>query len=682
MKKNEIEISSSFKKQTRSAIAAIALFIIVFIIIILFSVTLTAVCIYSGYSLINSYISLLTIALGIGVSSLGIIVLFFIFKFIFKPNNIDKSHLEEVFEKDEPHFFEVIHDIASKAGTPPPKKIYISHEVNASVFYDSSFWSMFFSIKKNLHVGLGLINGLHQDEFKAIISHEFGHFSQKTMKVGSYVYYVNEIIFNLLYDNESYQNTVNKWGNISGFLGIFTFISSIIIEGIKWVLGKMYEIVNKSYLGLSREMEFHADQVAAQITGNNPVTTSLLRTSLIDHSLNEVLAIYDKKFNDNIKSDNIFEEQFYVMNFLSEKENIKTQNYLPNITPHHLNKFNKSKLIIEDQWSSHPSTEERIEKLSTIHNTKSLNEKNRANDLFSDINSVQVKITGKLFSNIPYKEQVKTNSLSDFKSEYETEYLNNSFSTIYNNYYDNKAPIIFDFNNRSNDDIINSDNLFSDKKVNLIYSEIAIKEDIETINNIFNKVIKIKSFDYDGKKYKRKESKLLLTKLNIELSETTKKIKQNDILIFDYLMQIEKENSSSELQNLYKQFFDFDKEYDENVSLFNNISKKLDFINYPTPFEVIKSNFSSIRALEFKIKKNITALRKNELLINEFTDEINENFDLYLKQEWVYFFNEKYKDENLEILHTALHFYLHLLSREYFIHKKALLDYQEKFLTK
>jgi Zn-dependent protease with chaperone function len=58
---------------------------------------------------------------------------------------------------------------------------------------------MFLPIKKNLQIGIGLMNSLTQDELKAVLAHEFGHFSQKSMKIGSYVYYANQVIHNLYF---------------------------------------------------------------------------------------------------------------------------------------------------------------------------------------------------------------------------------------------------------------------------------------------------------------------------------------------------------------------------------------------------------------------------------------------------------------------------------------------------
>jgi hypothetical protein len=128
--------------------------------------------------------------------------------------------------------------------------------VNASVFYDSSFWSMFLPIQKNLTIGMGLINTTTKQELKAILSHEFGHFSQRSMKVGSYVYNVNQIIFNLVNDDESYRNSVEKFASVSGYFSIFAALAFFFTGKIKWILVKMYNFVNIRHMALSEKWSF------------------------------------------------------------------------------------------------------------------------------------------------------------------------------------------------------------------------------------------------------------------------------------------------------------------------------------------------------------------------------------------------------------------------------------------
>lgn len=93
---NEIKISPEFKTQTTKAVLSIALFIFIYLIMLVLALGLTALCVYGGIMLIVIRPMFITFALGIGLASLGILVLFFLLKFIFKSHKIDRSHLIEI----------------------------------------------------------------------------------------------------------------------------------------------------------------------------------------------------------------------------------------------------------------------------------------------------------------------------------------------------------------------------------------------------------------------------------------------------------------------------------------------------------------------------------------------------------------------------------------------------------
>lgn len=95
-----------------------------------------------------------------------------------------------------------------------------------------------FTCKKNLQIGLGLINTVSQTELKAILAHEFGHFSQKSMKIGSYVYNVNHIIYNTIYEDTSYNNFIQKFASFSNVTYLAASIVIKFINGIQWILKK------------------------------------------------------------------------------------------------------------------------------------------------------------------------------------------------------------------------------------------------------------------------------------------------------------------------------------------------------------------------------------------------------------------------------------------------------------
>ncbi len=679
-----IEVSNNFKKMTTKAIISIALFLIVYILLLFLAIVLTILSVVGGFYIVAAKPMAITLGLGIGLASLGFFILAFLFKFIFKKHKIDRSHLTEITEKTEPKLFKFISDIVEEVETDFPKKIYLSTDVNASVFYDSSFWSMFFPIKKNLQIGLGLVNTITEQEFKAIMAHEFGHFSQKSMKVGSYVYNVNQVIFNMLYDNESFDKMIQKWANISGYFSIFVVIAVKIIGGIQWILKKMYDFININYLALSREMEFHADEVAANVAGFLPLKESLLRMDLADHSYNSVINFYENKLSENIKSENLYKEQNYVLNFLANESELPFKNSLPLVSSIDLSKFNKSKLIIKDQWASHPSTDERISNLERLNITKQNTIQESANSLFLSIETLQQNLTNKLFSFVENADKLSSIKIDDFKTEYNQNYEKSTFNKVYNGYYDNKNPNYFELNQ---EDILktkqNIEFFFNKENIDMIYDFIALENDKNTLKNIENKVFTIKTFDYDGQKYKAKEASLLIPKIEKEKENLNIKITSNDVEIYSYFYHLAKEKGlETELKSKYIAFFKNDKEHDKKSELYFNLLNATEFVSNVTPFEQIKSNFNNLKKLEKELKKEITNILENELYKSELTELIKENFDKYLKENWVYFTNDKYIDYELQILFKSINDYSYLISRGYFLIKKDLLNFQTELLTK
>ena len=503
------------------------------------------------------------------------------------------------------------------------------------------------------------------------------------MKVGSYVYNVNQIIFNMLYDNEGYDRAIQNWANASGYFAIFVIVAVKIVQGIQWILRKLYEFVNKNYLGLSREMEFHADEIAANVTGFEPLKNSLLRMNISDYSFNQVMSYYEAKISENTKSKNVFAEQTFLLSYFAQQDDLPLVDGLPKVTLEDLNKFNKSKLVIKDQWASHPSTEERIEYLEKTELTSEVIDTSLAMSLFENSQELQEQLTEKMFSEVKYEESPATHTLAQFQTDFRTEFEKNVFSKRFNGYYNDKNPIAFDVNNVGQDDLPPSfEVLFDDDTVNEVYEALALENDISILQQMADGAVKIKTFDYDGKKYKRKEAGELVKNLQGQLDALTEKIKQNDIAIFQFFQKLEKDQAVAQtLAELYTNFFEYDKEYEDKIGIYSTISEKLQFVSQTTPFNDIRDNFNALRATERTLKESIKVIMADEKYTSEMTTEIKDNFEEYLAKHLEYFGNERYFDSNLEILFKALNNYAFLLTKGYFLNKKEILDYKLSMLN-
>jgi len=119
----------------------------------------------------------------VGITS-GVFCLFLV-KGLFKWQRSGPELRVEITEKDQPVLFAFIRRLCQDTRAPFPHRVFLTPDVNAAVFYNRSFLSLILPTPKNLLIGLGLINRLNLSEFKAVLAHEFGHFSQNSMKLGS-----------------------------------------------------------------------------------------------------------------------------------------------------------------------------------------------------------------------------------------------------------------------------------------------------------------------------------------------------------------------------------------------------------------------------------------------------------------------------------------------------------------
>lgn len=681
MYENALKPSENFRKMARKSVNAILLFALTYILLIVAAIGLTIACAFGGIMLIAAKPMFLTLMIGGGLICFGVLILVFLVKFVFKENKIDRSHLTPITKEEQPELFQMIEEIVQEVGTDFPKKVYLSSEVNASVFYDSSFWSMFVPVRKNLLIGVGLMNTISVDEFRAILGHEFGHFSQKSMRVGSYVYNVNQIIYNMLYDNEGYNNFVQHIAGVSSYLAIFVVMATKIAEGIQYILKKMYAIVNLNHLALSREMEFHADAVAASVTGSQALITSLLRLHIADHALNNVFNFYNLKIKANEKTNNIYPQQRFVMNFFAGEQRITFDNGLPMISEEHYHKFNRNKLVLKDQWASHPSTKDRIENLQKLNFPAKNSQSGVAVDLLLNRDEVLSQITKKLFDAVNYSQTPVIADEHQFEKEFLQDRNLKSFDRLFNDYYDYRSPYTA-FDDSAFEQTIASvemtaTDFFNDSRLNLIYEKDGVVTDLDTLKQLAGGTTEIKTFDYDGKRYTIEDCEALIQYLNTELEQQEAQLKELDTQIFNYFIAISaKQNNLATLKSLYENFKEIAERLDSQGDVHNKIANAASFMHTSTPFEVIEQNLIVLKKEELSFKEQLLSLMESSVYQEFITEEVREKINHYLSNKYSYFAGKTYFDMQVDDLFYAIEQFAKIINDTNFNAKKRLLDFQ------
>lgn len=608
---------------------------------------------------------------------MAIVFLIFIWMFFFRKSTVDRSGWLEISEEDQPKLFELIKSISMQIETNFPQKVYLGAGVDAMVFYDSNFKNLLFPSKENLMIGLGLVNSMSESELKAILAHEFGHFTQRGLNVYSYVYIENLVIYKMLIDEEYYQSLILKFTTFSGRFGWIVVIYS---RFIRWILRKAYEIVSKSYMALSREMEFHADEISAKVAGSAPATTALLRTGLASDSFNYIWQFYYNRVSENLKSENVYPQHQYVMNKYAVRYGVNIANDLPQVTKEIISRFNRSKLVIINQWASHPTIDDRIKRLDELK-IDSIISVDSAWKLFVNPDDIQKVLTEKLFRYWQFPEAPVNLSFEEFKQKYNEDAGKHTFSKKYNHFYELRDISRFDLkqaiDRQKESSFNNFSEIYTGKNVDFIHQFSGLDMDLKTVESISKKEIPIDSFEYDGEKYSSQQSKELLDRLIKQHEVIYKEVNELDTKIFIFFYKLSKLSGRQEqLVKYYETYFYFLNEDKSNLQIYLDLINSMQFIYRVHSFNQIKIKLGEMKVKEDIFRERMKNILKDEKYQQIITPEQKEKFKAYLKKELSYFDEQKYNQETLKILEEAIYQFYELGSRAPFYALKKLLDFQ------
>ena len=686
MQNDVLKVSEDFRKAAVRSVLSIVLFLLTYIVLIVLGLGVILLCGLIAYSLMVLKAMFITAMFALGFIGMGFLIFFFLVKFIFSNSaKVDRSRLFEITEKQQPELFKLIHEIVKEVNTNFPKKVYLSSDVNASVFYDSNFWSMFFPVRKNLQIGLGLMNSISTLELKAILAHEFAHFSQRSMKVGSYVYNVNKVIYNMLYDNDSYSTLLDRWSNISAYFTLFAKGAILVVEGIQYVLIKVYKVLNLNYMALSREMEFHADAVAASIAGSQPLANSLLRLTLADQSLNIVLNYYYTKIAEAQKTNNVYPQQYFVLNQIASNEDLPINEGLPKLSIGSYEKFNKTKLVLDDQWSSHPSTEQRVAKLTALNLPEKGVQMGIAIDILADKELIQKSITERLFEDVNYETEPSLLNSEDFIGEYLKQEEENSYPKVFKGYFDTRNPYNdyteTDFESSMIDSSIDFEDLINDQSVFEISSLNTAISDKSTIEKISIGAIEIKTFDYDGIKYSSNDGHTLLGSLESKIESFNNSLKKRDRDLFMFFLSTaKKQNNLTGFKDRALAYKMATQNNQAQEDAYVNLAGATYFMQTSTPFAQITENMFQVKKMENPFKEQIRLILKDQIYQELIDAEMRTRFEEYLSKDWKYFGHNTYFNMEVDGLFSAMADFSIVVFKLHFNLKKSLLDFQADML--
>ncbi len=374
----------------------------------------------------------------IGVISSGLLSLYLV-KGLFKGSQRDNALLVEITEADQPELFAFIRQICAETGAPFPYKVYLTPEVNAAVFYHSSFLSLILPTPKNLLIGLGLVNMLNLSEFKAVLAHEFGHFSQKSMKLGTYVYVANKVMADVIYGRDFLDDALRFARGLDIRIAIFVWIFMGMLWGFRKVLEWIFKAINIFNLSLNRQMEFNADRMAVSVAGSDAIVNSLLRAGFADQAFRQLSADLWSAADHRLYSADIFHHQ------IPAAEQLRRRAKIPQLGEHpeggagiSVFKPGEGELGTPLMWSTHPSNHDR-EKNAKEHYLSAETDDRSPWLLFHDLDAVRREVSQRYYD-VMHRTEGKIEFADPAKVQkfLDEEYAETTYADRYHGFYDSR----------------------------------------------------------------------------------------------------------------------------------------------------------------------------------------------------------------------------------------------------
>jgi Zn-dependent protease with chaperone function len=384
------------------------------------------------------------------VAAVGILLAIFMIKAIFAVRHAMPSGLVEVKREQQPRLFDYLHALADAAGAPRPYRVFLSNRVNASVFYDLSLLNLFFPAKKNLEIGLPLVNAMPLGELRAVLAHEFGHFAQRSMAVGRWVYVAHQVVQEMVGRRDALDEFIEGFGRLDFRLRVVAWGLQIIVWSLRSLVEQAFRLVILMQRALSREMEMQADLVAVSLTGSDALVHALHRLGSADDAWDRAVGFVFDERNEGRSTSDAYAVQSHVTQRMAGILDDKYYGKVPPLPAQQPQAHRVFKAELGQppkMWQTHPQNHEREENAKRRYLPAAIDQ-NSAWTLFDDAAGLRQSMTAQLLEGqdgeaplVPIEDSLKRLAKVYRREHYQSRYCGVYFGRSLTRFADKAAQL-------------------------------------------------------------------------------------------------------------------------------------------------------------------------------------------------------------------------------------------------
>ncbi len=356
-------------------------------------------------------------------------------KAIFAVRHSMSPGMVEVKPEEQPRLFKYLMELADAAGAPRPHRVFLSNRVNAAVFYDLSLLNLIFPSKKNLEIGLPLVNAMPLGELRAVLAHEFGHFAQRSMAVGRWAYVAQQVVQEMVARRDKLDDLIEGFGRLDIRLRLVAWVLQVIVWSLRSLVEQAFRLVVLMQRALSREMEMQADLVAVSLTGSDALIHALHRLGAADDAWERTVGFVFGEYGSGRATVDAFAVQSHVT---ARMAGILDDPYYGKVPPLPAQQPEQHRLFKAElgqpprMWQTHPQNHEREENAKRRYLAAAIDQSS-AWSLFDDAAGLRQRMTVHLLEGQEGKaEPVELeDSLKRLAKEYRREHFQSRYCGVY-----------------------------------------------------------------------------------------------------------------------------------------------------------------------------------------------------------------------------------------------------------
>ena len=246
------------------------------------------------------------------------------------------------------------------------------------------------------------MNVLTLSELKAVLAHEFGHFAQRSMAIGSWVYIAQQIASHVIAKRDALDKFLRILSGIDLRVAWIGWLLSLVVWSIRSLMDTLLRVVVLAQRALSRQMEFQADLVAVSLTGSDELVHALHKLQAADEAWGRTLGFANAELSEGRLPNDLFAVQTNIIEKVAQILDDESYGKVPpsksgNPETHRV--FTSSFAQPPQMWSTHPANADREENakrryLAAPHDERS------AWLLFDQVEAVKEKVVAHMLGGI------------------------------------------------------------------------------------------------------------------------------------------------------------------------------------------------------------------------------------------------------------------------------------------